>query len=105
MPLTLFLVDTGRNGRGRLDVAVYAAAPYDQPPDVIAKLRLGDYCNPPGAAIGLRPTVRTNNPLIDAYLWTKGPGESDGPCDIARGPRPWAYANYHPWPPAGDAQQ
>ena len=103
--LTHFLVDTGRNGRGRLDVTVYAAAPYDQAPDVIAKLRLGDWCNPPGAAIGLRPTVSTNNPLIDAYLWIKGPGESDGPCDIAGGPRAWDYSKYNPWGLSGDAQK
>ncbi len=105
VPLTHFLVDTSRNGRGRLDVAVYAAGPYDQPPDVIAKLRLGDYCNPPGAGIGLRPTVSTNNPLIDAYLWVKGPGESDGPCDVAGGPRDWDYSKYNPWGLSGDAQK
>jgi endoglucanase len=30
--------------------------------------------------VGLRPTVNTGVPLIDAYLWLKIPGESDGPC-------------------------
>ncbi|MGW5026607.1 glycoside hydrolase family 6 protein, partial [Streptomyces albidoflavus] len=26
------------------------------------------------------PTTRTGDPLLDAYLWIKRPGESDGSC-------------------------
>ncbi|MFI2791482.1 glycoside hydrolase family 6 protein, partial [Kitasatospora sp. NPDC018614] len=26
------------------------------------------------------PTTRTADPLVDAYLWIKRPGESDGTC-------------------------
>ncbi|MEU3985884.1 glycoside hydrolase family 6 protein [Streptomyces sp. NPDC026672] len=59
-----FVVDTGRNGNG----------PYTQ----------GDpaqrWCNPPGRALGEPPTTRTADPLADAYLWVKRPGESDGEC-------------------------
>ncbi|WP_460066085.1 glycoside hydrolase family 6 protein [Streptomyces sp. YKOK-I1] len=59
-----FVVDTSRNGNG----------PY----------RAGDpaerWCNPPGRALGAPPTTRTADPLVDAYLWVKGPGESDGEC-------------------------
>jgi Glycosyl hydrolases family 6 len=29
---------------------------------------------------------RPGNPLIDAYLWVKIPGESDGECTRGRGP-------------------
>jgi endoglucanase len=54
-----FVIDTSRNGRG----------PYR-----------AEWCNPPGRALGRRPTTHTGNPLIDAYLWIKVPGESDGHC-------------------------
>ena len=30
--------------------------------------------------IGIRPTMKTGNRLLDAYLWIKVPGESDGKC-------------------------
>ncbi|MFF4019281.1 glycoside hydrolase family 6 protein [Streptomyces sp. NPDC001843] len=59
-----FVVDTSRNGNG----------PYTG----------GDpaerWCNPPGRALGETPTTRTADPLVDAYLWVKRPGESDGTC-------------------------
>ncbi len=35
------------------------------------------WCNPPGRALGARPTTRTTYP-IDALLWIKRPWESDG---------------------------
>ncbi|MFD4610841.1 glycoside hydrolase family 6 protein [Streptomyces sp. NPDC058451] len=61
---THFVVDTSRNGNG----------PYDG----------GDpgerWCNPPGRALGETPTTSTDDPLADAYLWVKRPGESDGTC-------------------------
>ena len=56
-----FLVDTGRNGNG--------STPDSQ------------WCNPSGRALGNRPTTNTGNSLIDAYLWVKGPGGSDGYCN------------------------
>ncbi|MER5292167.1 glycoside hydrolase family 6 protein [Streptomyces pharetrae] len=59
-----FVIDTSRNGNG----------PYTG----------GDpgerWCNPPGRALGETPTVKTADPLVDAYLWIKRPGESDGEC-------------------------
>lgn len=59
-----FVIDTGRNGNG----------PYTG----------GDqnerWCNPPGRALGETPTTHTADPLVDAYLWIKRPGESDGEC-------------------------
>ena len=39
-----------------------------------------DWCNPPGRGLGIRPTTATGDPLADAYLWVKVPGESDGQC-------------------------
>ncbi|MFD5621181.1 glycoside hydrolase family 6 protein [Streptomyces yangpuensis] len=58
-----FVVDTGRNGEGPL--------PGERTPAS---------CNPPGRALGTPPTDRTDDPLVDAYLWVKRPGESDGTC-------------------------
>jgi len=43
------------------------------------------WCNPPGRGLGARPTTRTGNSLVDAYLWIKIPGESDGQCDRGMG--------------------
>ena len=60
-PTTHFVVDTSRNGQG----------PWAGPLD---------WCNPPGRGLGLRPTADTGNPLVDAYLWVKVPGQSDGQC-------------------------
>ncbi len=57
---TPFVIDTSRNGAGPASGRAW--------------------CNPPGRALGVPPTTRTGNPLIDAYLWVKAPGESDGSC-------------------------
>jgi len=54
-----YIVDTSRNGKGSN----------------------GEWCNPSGRAIGTMPTSNTDSPLIDAYLWIKKPGESDGYCN------------------------
>ncbi|MFJ8625756.1 glycoside hydrolase family 6 protein [Kitasatospora sp. NPDC093550] len=55
-----FVIDTSRSGNGALG---------------------GDsWCNPPGRALGERPTADTGRPGVDAYLWIKNPGESDGDC-------------------------
>ena len=103
-PTARFIIDTSRNGRGPLNGAQYAAAPYDQPANVTASLTSGNWCNPPGAGLGLRPTANTGVALVDAYLWVKIPGESDGSCDIAGGARAWDYTQYNPWSLTGDAQ-
>jgi endoglucanase len=104
VPTMPFVIDTSRNGHGPLDTAPFAAAPFDQPANVIAGLGSGDWCNPPGAGAGLRPTACTGVPLLDAYLWIKVPGESDGQCDIAGGARAWDYTAYDPWGITGDAE-
>jgi endoglucanase len=102
VPATHFIVDTSRNGAGPDSMQSYAAAPYDQSSSVISSLVAGNWCNPPSAGLGLRPTANTgvqlssldtyltsNPPLLDAYLWVKTPGQSDGQCDAAGGTRTW----------------
>lgn len=63
-----FVIDTSRNGQG----------PWVAPTGVYSDAEV--WCNPPGRGLGLAPTTTTGNPLIDAYLWIKVPGESDGKC-------------------------
>jgi endoglucanase len=36
------------------------------------------WCDPSGRALGEIPTADTGNPLVDAYLWIKDPGQADG---------------------------
>jgi endoglucanase len=92
-----FVIDTSRNGLGPLNVTPFGAAPYNQPAGVLSALAGGNWCNPPGAGLGLRPTANTGAALLDAYLWIKVPGESDGSCDIAGGARAWDFTAYNPW--------
>jgi endoglucanase len=106
VPTTHFVVDTSRNGHGPLDASQYAAAPFDQPASVVSTIAGGNWCNPPGAGAGLRPTSDTGVPLLDAYLWIKVPGESDGQCDAAGAARAWDYGAYsQPGWPTDPAQQ
>lgn len=100
-----FVVDTGRNGQAAPRMVRYAAAPFNQPDAVVKGLSTGVWCNPPGMGLGLRPTADTGHPLVDAYLWIKLVGESDGTCDIAGGTRAWDYDQYNPWGITGDAQK
>ncbi|MFG3281932.1 glycoside hydrolase family 6 protein [Streptomyces sp. NPDC048111] len=67
-----FVVDTSRNGNG----------PYTGPGD-------DTWCNPPGRALGIPPTAETGDALVDAYLWIKRPGESDGTCRGGPGAGRW----------------
>ncbi|MFJ6726953.1 glycoside hydrolase family 6 protein [Streptomyces sp. NPDC091281] len=65
------VIDTSRNGNG--------------PPADDA------WCDPDGRRIGRTPTLDTGAPRIDAYLWVKPPGESDG-CKGEAGTFSPAYA-------------
>jgi endoglucanase len=58
------IIDTSRNGLG----------PYTGPD-------IPQWCNPPGRASGPEPILRPGPDGIDAYLWVKDPGASDGPCN------------------------
>ncbi|KAI1383931.1 glycoside hydrolase family 6 protein [Hypoxylon trugodes] len=40
-----------------------------------------DWCNVNGAGFGIRPTAQTGDERLDAFLWVKQPGESDGTSD------------------------
>ncbi len=55
-----FVIDVSRNGNGWT----------------------GGWCNPPGAALGQNPQI-TQSPTskLDALLWVKHPGTSDGQCN------------------------
>ena len=72
-PTTHFVIDTSRNGQGPW-------APTTSYPDP------QDWCNPPHRGLGVRPTADTGYTLLDAYLWIKIPGESDGQCTRGLGP-------------------
>ncbi|MDT0613450.1 glycoside hydrolase family 6 protein [Streptomyces lancefieldiae] len=65
------VIDTSRNGNGA-------------PPD-------GEWCDPAGRKLGRAPTLSTGLGRIDAYLWVKLPGESDG-CKGAPGTFTPSYA-------------
>ena len=56
-----YVIDTSRNGAGPADGDMY-------------------WCNPSGRALGTPPTTATADGNVDAYLWVKRPGESDGSC-------------------------
>ena len=103
---THFVIDTSRNGDGPNNMQAYASAPYDQPATVLSTLASGTWCNPPNSGLGLRPTADTGVPLLDAYLWVKTPGQSDGQCDSAGGARAWDYSDYTQpeWPATASAQ-
>ena len=103
---THFVIDSSRNGNGPNNMQKYAEAPYDQPAGVISTLAAGNWCNPPGSGLGLRPTASTGVPLLDAYLWVATPGQSDGQCDSADGVRAWNYSDYTQpgWPTTTSAQ-
>jgi endoglucanase len=105
-PTTHFVIDTSRNGQGPLNANIYAAAPYNQPASVVQTLSNGSWCNPPARGLGTHPTATTGVALLDAYLWVKTPGQSDGMCDAAGGVRAWDYATYtQPGWPADAAGQ
>jgi endoglucanase len=54
-----YVIDTSRNGAGSN----------------------GDWCNPSGRALGATPLTEPTSGAMDANLWIKAPGESDGSCN------------------------
>lgn len=62
-----YVIDTSRNGQGSN----------------------GQWCNPQGRAIGHTPTSNTGISHVDAFLWLKTPGESDGNCNGGPGAGQW----------------
>lgn len=63
-----FVIDTSRNGQG----------PWTPPAHPAGDPQ--DWCNPPDRGLGIQPTADTGVALLDAYLWIKIPGASDGQC-------------------------
>jgi endoglucanase len=51
------VIDTSRNGNGPAG---------------------SEWCDPAGRAIGIPSTTAVDDPILDAYLWIKLPGEADG---------------------------
>ncbi|HEY9291667.1 MAG TPA: glycoside hydrolase family 6 protein [Microlunatus sp.] len=66
-----FVIDTGRNGNGAN----------------------GQFCNPDGRALGTVPQARPGG-RVDAYLWVKPPGESDGDCSEGDPPAGEFFSSY-----------
>ncbi|MDM7883881.1 glycoside hydrolase family 6 protein [Curtobacterium sp. RHCKG23] len=54
-----YVIDTSRNGQGWK----------------------GTWCNAPGSGLGTTPRVVTDGTRLDALLWVKTPGASDGTCN------------------------
>jgi cellulase/cellobiase CelA1 len=54
-----YVIDTSRNGNGSN----------------------GEWCNPRGRALGEQPRLVDDGTSLDALLWVKLPGESDGACN------------------------
>jgi cellulose 1,4-beta-cellobiosidase len=81
------LIDTSRNGWGGPDrpTAAVTTGTVDEQVDgsrIDRRIHLGNWCNQAGAGIGERPKA---SPAagIDAYVWIKPPGESDGSGSVA----------------------
>lgn len=66
-----FIIDTSRNGVGPWAAEMPAGVEGDAQ----------EWCNPPDRGLGIRPTTNTSSDMIDAYVWIKIPGESDGECN------------------------
>ncbi|WP_370012674.1 glycoside hydrolase family 6 protein [Nocardiopsis sp. LDBS0036] len=84
------LIDTSRNGWGgpdrpdgpgpSTDVNAYVdGGRYDR------RLQSGNWCNQSGAGLGERPQAAPEAG-IDAYVWMKPPGESDGSSEFIENP-------------------
>ncbi|KTR08900.1 MULTISPECIES: glycoside hydrolase family 6 protein [Curtobacterium] len=67
-----YVIDVSRNGRGWR----------------------GTWCNPTGAGLGQSPRVTAGTTRLDALLWVKTPGASDGTCNGGPAAGTWfpAYA-------------
>lgn len=70
-PTSHFVVDTSRNGVGPWPGT--SAHPA-------SRANTETWCNPTDRGAGRLPDADTGVPLLDAYLWVKSPGESDGEC-------------------------
>lgn len=74
-----FVIDTSRNGNG--------PSFHDDPGGP-------KWCNPPGRAVGRSPSTDTGERKVDAYLWIKQPGASDGACRAGAPPAGHWWPDY-----------
>ncbi|KAK7420799.1 hypothetical protein QQX98_002603 [Neonectria punicea] len=65
-PGARFITDQGRSGK--------------QP---TGQAQWGDWCNAKGTGFGIRPSANTGDSLLDAFVWIKPGGESDGTSDTS----------------------
>jgi cellulose 1,4-beta-cellobiosidase len=77
------LIDTSRNGWGgpNRPTAVSTSTDlntYVNQSKLDRRPHRGGWCNQAGAGIGARPTANTGITGVDAFVWVKPPGESDG---------------------------
>ncbi|WP_331461328.1 glycoside hydrolase family 6 protein [Micromonospora tarapacensis] len=77
---TRFVVDTSRNGAGPVERATVDGGPA--------------WCNPPGRRLGAAPTTSAGLDRVDALLWIKRPGESDGACRPGEPPAGRWWSDY-----------
>ena len=80
------LIDTSRNGWGGANRPTGTSTSTDvntfvNQSRVDRRIHAGNWCNQSGAGIGERPRA-TPAPGIDAYVWIKPPGESDGASQV-----------------------
>ena len=80
------LIDTSRNGWGGSErpTGPSTSADVDTYVDesrVDRRIHAGNWCNQSGAGLGERPRVAPASG-IDAYVWIKPPGESDGSSEL-----------------------
>ena len=76
------LIDTSRNGWGGTARPSGPSSSTDlntfvDQSRIDRRIHAGNWCNQSGAGLGERPTANPE-PGIDAYVWVKPPGESDG---------------------------
>jgi len=90
------LIDTARNGWGGCGGSQYVSAPcrptgpststaletFVNASRIDRRPAKGDWCNQNGAGLGERPTGSPNNPVYQAFIWVKPPGESDGSSSL-----------------------
>ncbi|MBQ0901842.1 glycoside hydrolase family 6 protein [Micromonospora sp. U21] len=80
------LIDTSRNGWGGTarptgPGATTSVDTYVNGGRIDRRIHAGNWCNQAGAGLGERPRPAPE-PGIDAYVWVKPPGESDGSSEL-----------------------
>jgi cellulose 1,4-beta-cellobiosidase len=85
------LIDTSRNGWGGTarPTGPVTTGTIDEQVNgsrVDRRIHKGNWCNQSGAGLGERPRANPGPAGIDAYVWVKPPGESDGSSKLIENP-------------------